>query len=132
MTRRVAAVLAFAALTVTAASARADAYQYHRTCRNGTPASQEESESRHELVLQDAIPYEKITFLAMRRPCTAGREQFVITSTVDRSDGTLLRASMSNELSLRLRVKCTAALEGCAAQRNEAHALLLPGRQLGR
>ncbi len=45
-----------------------------------------------------------------------GRERFVVTSTVSRADGALLEAEMTNELTLRLRVKCNAELEGCAAQ----------------
>ena len=42
-----------------------------------------------------------------------GREEFVITSTVRRSDGMILEATMDNTLDLRLKVGCDAALATC-------------------
>jgi hypothetical protein len=42
-----------------------------------------------------------------------GREEFVITTTVRRSDGMILRASMDNTLDLRLKVGCDPSLATC-------------------
>jgi len=42
-----------------------------------------------------------------------GREEFVIRSTVRRSDGMILEASMTNHLDLRLKVGCDPALNTC-------------------
>jgi hypothetical protein len=42
-----------------------------------------------------------------------GREEFVITTTVRRSDGMILRATMDNTLDLRLKVGCDPALTTC-------------------
>ncbi len=43
-----------------------------------------------------------------------GRERFTITTTVARESGIILHATMTNELRLRLRVGCDAALARCA------------------
>jgi len=42
-----------------------------------------------------------------------GREEFVVTSTVRRSDGRILSATMDNRLDLRLKVGCDANLNSC-------------------
>jgi hypothetical protein len=46
-----------------------------------------------------------------------GREQFVVTTTVRRSDGVILEALMDNQLDLRMRTGCEDdALEHCRAE----------------
>jgi hypothetical protein len=42
-----------------------------------------------------------------------GREEFVVNSTVRRSDGRILAATMDNRLDLKLKVGCDANLDSC-------------------
>lgn len=42
-----------------------------------------------------------------------GREQFVVVSEIRRSDGVVLKATMENELQLRMMLACSETLEAC-------------------
>lgn len=58
-----------------------------------------------------------------------GHEQFIIDTWVERSSGKILKASMNNTLTLKMKVECDEQLESCAAefpytlQRNEVLSL---------
>ncbi len=57
--------------------------------------------------------FQQLTKLDASAMVMWGREEFVITSTVRRSDGMILEASMDNHLDLRLKVGCDPALNTC-------------------
>ncbi len=45
-----------------------------------------------------------------------GFEQFVIESWIERDSGKIIRATMENDLIMRMKVGCDDALESCAAE----------------
>lgn len=61
--------------------------------------------------------FQQIMVAGATRTAMWGREQFVVTTTVQRADGTILEARMENELALRMRMGCIdEALERCQTE----------------
>jgi hypothetical protein len=45
-----------------------------------------------------------------------GDEEFIVDAWIDRTTGKILRATMDNTLTLRMRVGCNESLDTCAAE----------------